>query len=101
MVLISLDDPLLERLDEEARARGLSRSALNAELRTERLAQEPGPGARPDVQEALRGLEDLFRSAQDSEDATHVIRATRDSRWGARYGAWMGNFASEAMRWDL
>ncbi|MBI2756154.1 MAG: ribbon-helix-helix protein, CopG family [Chloroflexi bacterium] len=81
-VLVSLDERLLERMDQEARTRGLSRSALIAEMANDRLGQELGPGARPEVQEALRNLKELFRDVDDPVDSTQVIREMRDARWG-------------------
>lgn len=79
-VLVSLDDWLLERLDREARARGLSRSALIAELAAKALAVPVGPGARPEVHEALDRLKELFRAVHDPVDSTRIIREMRDSR---------------------
>jgi hypothetical protein len=81
-VLVSLDDRVLARLDEEARARKMSRSALLSEMATTQLGMRLGPGARPEVHEALRRLHELF-DAHDwtgVEDSTATIRAMRDSR---------------------
>jgi hypothetical protein len=81
-VLVSLDDRLLERLDREAAARGLSRSALLAELAAKGLGEPMGPGARPGAHEALRKLDALFcaHGAGIKEDSTAAIRAERDAR---------------------
>ena len=78
-VLISLDDRLLERLDHEASARGLSRSALLAELAAKGLGEPMGPGARPEVRAALDQLRELFRDVHDV-DSTRIIREERDAR---------------------
>lgn len=78
-VLVSLDTELVARLDREAAARGLSRSALLAELAAKGLALPVGPGLRPDVQRALREADALF-AGQGGEDSTAAIRAERDTR---------------------
>ena len=52
-VLVSLDDHLLRRLDEEAAARKLSRSALISALVARELRVGKGPGADPKVWRAL------------------------------------------------
>jgi len=78
-VLISLDPKLLERLDEEAAQRRLSRSALIAELALRGLGDQVGPGARPDVQDALRQIDALFEDLPDTGDSTEWIRAERDA----------------------
>src|SRR2546421_54124 len=46
-ILISIDDRLLERLDKEAAALGISRSALIARLTAAALGEPVGPGANP------------------------------------------------------
>ena len=87
-VLVSLDDHLLRRLDEEAAARNLSRSALLAELASKGLGVKKGPGADPRVGRALRELDKLFAEAEREEahyrgydeDSTVTIRKMRDSR---------------------
>ncbi|MGH2583886.1 MAG: CopG family ribbon-helix-helix protein, partial [Dehalococcoidia bacterium] len=48
-ILVSLDESLVERLDQEAAKRGMSRSALIAELTATALGEPRGPGARPEV----------------------------------------------------
>lgn len=78
-VLISLDNKLLERLDQAAAERGTSRSALVAELAAKGLGEPVGPGARPEVREALREIRELFRNAPPG-DSTAWIREDRDSR---------------------
>jgi len=77
-VLVSLDDRLLERLDREASARGLSRSALLAELAAKGLGAPMGPGARPEVREALDRIRELFRDVRDV-DSTRIFREERDA----------------------
>lgn len=79
-VLVSIDDRLLERLDAEARARGMSRSALMAEMAATGLGEELGPGADPRVHAALQRTRELFRDVRDPADSTRVIREMRDSR---------------------
>jgi len=77
-VLVSLDKKLLERLDQEAAQRRVSRSALIAELAAKGLGEHIGPGAHPEVREALRRLQELGRKAPPG-DSTVWIREDRDS----------------------
>lgn len=81
-VLVSVDDRLLEQIDDEARRRGLSRSALLSECAAKELGVAKGPGASPEVREAMRRADALFRSASyaDDRDSTVIIREMRDSR---------------------
>jgi len=79
-ILISIDDRLLERLDHEAAAQGVSRSALIAQLTATALGEPVGPGADPEVHAALDRLKELFRGDHDDVDSTQVIREMRDSR---------------------
>lgn len=79
-VLISMDEKLLERLDREAAERGLSRSALISELAAKGLGEPLGPGARPEIREALRRADDLFSDLADTGDSTDWIRTERDAR---------------------
>jgi hypothetical protein len=79
-VLVSMDEGLLAHLDREAAIRGVSRSALLSELAAKGLGEPVGPGARPDVHEALRRVSDLFAEVRDAEDSTSVIRQMRDAR---------------------
>jgi hypothetical protein len=78
-VLVSFDRALLERLDATAAARGVSRSALLAELATLGLGAPLGPGVQPEARRALRTLSALPWNRL-SEDATATIRADRDAR---------------------
>ena len=86
-VLVSLDDSLLRRLDAEAAARKVSRSALIADLAAQGLGTKKGPGADPKVARALKDLDALFAEAERdnnpdfAEDSTITIRRMRDSRW--------------------
>jgi len=59
-VLISIDDRLLERVDERADRLGLSRSAYLAQLADADLTGGTGPGADPSVRAALAALDDLL-----------------------------------------
>jgi hypothetical protein len=87
-VLVSLDDRLLRRLDEEAAARKVSRSAFISALVSQELGVKKGPGADPKVGRALRELDKLFAEAAREEpyyrnfkeDSTVTIRKMRDSR---------------------
>jgi len=79
-VLVSLDERLLRRLDDEAAARGVSRSALLAEFASRGLGDTVGPGARPAVHEALRRTRQLFARLHDPLDSTEAIRQMRDAR---------------------
>jgi hypothetical protein len=78
-VLVSLDSALLRRIDRLARSRGVSRSALIADLAERELRREVGPGADPRVHRAFRRLDELFADTP-AEDSTAVIRAMRDAR---------------------
>lgn len=59
-VLISIDDRLLERLDERAARLGLSRSAYLAQLADADLSGGTGPGADPEARAALAALDGLL-----------------------------------------
>jgi hypothetical protein len=59
-VLISIDERLLDRIDERADRLSLSRSAYLAQLAAADLAGGSGPGADPAVRTALASLEDLL-----------------------------------------
>lgn len=78
-VLVSLDEELVAQLDAEARQRGISRSALLAQLAAAGLGQPLGPGQRPGVRRALTALDQLF-AGEAGEDSTAAIRAERDAR---------------------
>ena len=81
-VLVSLDPLLLERLDHEARARKVSRSKLLGDLARQALGEEKGSGARPEVQEALRAIQELVRrNPPPPGDSTQWIREDRDSHF--------------------
>ncbi len=79
-ILISMDDRLVERLDREAAALGISRSALIARLTASALGEPIGPGAHPEVHAALDKLEAMGRDIHDTVDSTEIIRQMRDSR---------------------
>ena len=81
-VLISLEDGLLKRIDDEAQRRRMSRSALMGEMAAKELGLPMGPGADPEVQAAILDLQELFREARyaDARDSTAIVRDMRDSR---------------------
>ena len=83
-VLVSIDDRLLQRLDAEAKSRGVSRSALISELTAKGLGEWVSPWTRPEVQAAMARLDELFRKAERNEgfmeDSTITIRRMRDER---------------------
>ena len=86
-VLVSIDDRLLQRLDKEASERRITRSALLSEFAAQGLGPALGPGASPEVHEALADLDALAAEAQAAGelppgDSTADIRAMRDERWG-------------------
>jgi predicted transcriptional regulator len=74
-VMVSLPDDLVKELDEEARRRSTSRSALLAAAARRELAR-PESGA---VSEAVARSERRFRGA-GSFDAADLVRRNRDSR---------------------
>jgi hypothetical protein len=59
-VLISIDERLLERIDQACARQGLSRSRYLAELAAADLTGGIGPGADPSVRESLERLEALI-----------------------------------------
>ena len=74
-VMVSLPDDLLSRLDEEAKRRSTSRSALLA-LAARRELERRTPD---DVAAAISRSEQRFRSSGSFESA-ELIRADRDAR---------------------
>ena len=78
-ILVSVDDRLLARVDKEARARGLSRSAYLALLATRDLGTNIGPGKSASARSAIRRLDRLFRQHPFDENATTAVRSDRDS----------------------
>jgi hypothetical protein len=80
-VLVFIDAQLLGRLDRLTAERGLSRSALLAELAARGLGAPRGPGIQPEVRAALSALDQLFAEGEGSaEDSTAAIRAEREAR---------------------
>ncbi len=59
-VLISIDERLLERIDESVARRGLTRSGYLAQLASADLESGRGPGGEAAVASNLRQVEDLF-----------------------------------------
>jgi metal-responsive CopG/Arc/MetJ family transcriptional regulator len=74
-VMVSLPDDLIQELDEAARRRSTSRSALLAAAARRELARHD-PGA---VDEAISRSERRFRKAGRFE-AADLVRRDRDSR---------------------
>jgi metal-responsive CopG/Arc/MetJ family transcriptional regulator len=72
-VMVSLPEELLRRIDEEARRRSMSRSALLAVAARQELARRD-PGA---VLEAISRSERRFRTAGAFE-AAELVRQDRD-----------------------
>jgi metal-responsive CopG/Arc/MetJ family transcriptional regulator len=79
-VLISIDDKLLRRLDREATAKGMTRSAYIADLAARELGTKKGPGADPRVRRAVARLDALFQKNGGEGDSTEIIRRMRDER---------------------
>jgi hypothetical protein len=80
-VLVSFDDKLLKRIDRAAAERGLTRSAYLTQLAEEEEARQVGPGADPEVREAIRKLRELaakYPPPPGWPGSTAVIRAQRD-----------------------
>jgi hypothetical protein len=63
-VLISIDERLLERIDDACARRGVSRSAYLAQLADADLVGRTGPGADPTVRAALAALDGLLADAR-------------------------------------
>jgi hypothetical protein len=78
-VLVTIDDWLLERIDKEARHRGVSRSAYLSELARREVEAHPGPGRRTSARRAVAQLDRLFGDHPQGDDATIVVRSERDS----------------------
>lgn len=74
-IMVSLPEELLQEIDDEARRRSMSRSALLAAAARRELAR-PNPGA---IDDAIRRSERRFRAA-GSFEAADLVRGDRDSR---------------------
>ena len=74
-VMVSLPEDLIRQIDDEARRRSMSRSALLAAAARRELAR-PDPDA---VDEAISRSEQRFRNA-GSFEAAELVRRDRDSR---------------------
>ncbi len=79
-VLVSIEEGLLARIDREAAARGVSRSAYLVYLAKRELGLLRGPGQAEPVRNALRRLDDLFVSQPRAEEVTLAVRRSRDER---------------------
>jgi metal-responsive CopG/Arc/MetJ family transcriptional regulator len=60
-VLISIDEGLLDRVDQACARMRLTRSRFLAQLADEHLSGRRGPGAEPGVRAALARLDELSR----------------------------------------
>lgn len=74
-VMVSLPEDLIHQIDDEARRRSMSRSALLAAAARRELAR-PDPDA---FDEAIIRSEQRFRNA-GSFEAAELVRRDRDSR---------------------
>jgi hypothetical protein len=63
-VLISIDERLLDRIDEACARRGMTRSAYLANLADADLVGGIGPGADPAVRSALATIDSLVARAR-------------------------------------
>ena len=63
-VLISIDERLLDRIDDACARRGLSRSAYLAQLADADLTGGVGPGADPAVRSALAAIDEVVKQAR-------------------------------------
>jgi hypothetical protein len=79
-ILVSVDDSLLARIDKEAQARRLSRSAYLSQLAAHQLEMASGPGQRASARSALTRLDRLFGDKARPEEATDAVRRDRDSQ---------------------
>lgn len=77
---MSINDELLQRIDTVAKKEGVSRSRFLSRAAEQALGEEIGPGASPEVHEAIAELRGLFRRNGFPADATAAIRAERDAR---------------------
>ena len=59
-VLISLDERLLDRIDQVVAQRGLTRSGYLAQLASADIDAAAGPGDQPTVAATLRRIDDPF-----------------------------------------
>jgi len=79
-VLVTLEDNLLRRLDRNARARGMTRSAYLSQLAQRDLERQVGPGASPEARAALARLDELAARSPVGDDPTAAVRRERDRR---------------------
>lgn len=77
---MTIADDLLKRVDDAANKEGVSRSRFLSRAAAQTLGDEIGPGASPNVREAIEGLRELFRRNGFAGDSTAAVRAERDSR---------------------
>ncbi len=81
-ILISIDERLLARVDEEAKGRGLSRSRFLCDL----AAQEVGSTRRSleeqrEISDAISRLRELYSRNQSGREASELtVRRMRDER---------------------
>ena len=74
-MMVSMPDDLLARVDEEARRRTTTRSALLAEAARRELARRDPEAMRA----AIRRAEERFARRGDAFDSAELIRRERDS----------------------
>jgi hypothetical protein len=79
-ILLSIDERLLARIDQAARAAGLSRSAFLSRLAARELGAGRSADERRRIEEAMRRLDALARKNGTGGDTTAAIRAARDQR---------------------
>lgn len=79
-VLVTLDEDLLTRLDEEASRAGETRSGFLAHLLERQLSQLADPDRTERIHRAIEDARALVAKYRVDEDATTTIRAMRDSR---------------------
>jgi hypothetical protein len=79
-VLVSFEERLLRRIDRAARARGLTRSAYQADVAARDLGVARGSGATRQARGALRRLDSIFAKLPYQDGAAAAIRSQRDAR---------------------
>lgn len=79
-ILVTLDDALVRRLDQAARERGITRSALLATL-SERALRRRATERQQERDDALRAMRRLGEQyGTTAEDPATIVRRMRDER---------------------